>query len=165
MNALLALAQFTRLFAESAVAWPVTDLLGSLGAASAAVCVTYCFLNFLRNQEERQKQILVQFDEIQKEAQRKFQEQLDRLADLREASQHNFQEQIGRLTESHNLILRESIVAMKSIEKTTERSTATTREIQKTIDSLHVAVRMIDTVVRRLIDVRGSADPAPARPR
>lgn len=149
-----ALAHLTRILAETDVGWPATDLLGSLGTAGAAVVVTYCFLNFLKDQEQRQKQIVVQFEELHAESQRKFQEQLDRLADLQQASQHNFQEQVSRINDSQNAILRESILAMKSIEKTTDGSSATIREIQKTIDSLQFAVRVIDGVVRQLIDDR-----------
>ncbi len=154
MNELPALAQITKTFAESDVGLPVTNLLSSLGTAGAAVIVTYYFLSFLKDQEQRQKQVVVQFEEYHGESQRKFQEQLDRLADLQEASQHNFQEQVSRLTESQNAILRESILAMKSIEKTTEGSSATIRGIQKTIDSLQLVVRLIDAVVRRSIDSR-----------
>jgi hypothetical protein len=154
MTELPDLAQLTRVLAETDVGWRVTDLLGSLGTAGAAVVVTYCFLNFLKDQEQRQNQIVVQFEEYQRDTQQKFQEQLDRLADLQEASQRNFQEQVSRITDSQNAILRESILAMKSIEKTTDGSSATIRDIQKTIDSLQFAVQVIDAVVRRLIDER-----------
>ncbi len=156
-----ALAQFSTDLAESDVGWPLTDLLSSLGTAGAAVFVTYCFLNFLKDQEQRQKQVVAQFEEYHRESQRKFQEQLDRLADLQEASQQNFQEQVRRITESQHAILRESILAMKSIEKSTEGSTATIRGIQKTIDSLQFALRVIDAVVRRLIDDRAKANSQP----
>jgi hypothetical protein len=154
MNELPALTQFAGALAASDVGWPFTDLIGSFGTASAAVVVTYWFLNFLKEQELLQKQIVVQFEEYHGGSQRKYQEQLDRLADLQEATQHNFQEQISRLTDSQNAILRESIVAMQSIEKTTDGSRATIREIQKTIDSLQFAIQVIDTVVRRLINDR-----------
>jgi len=161
MNELPALAQITQTLAESDVGLPVTNLISSLGTAGAAVIVTYYFLNFLKDQEQGQKQIVVQFEEYHAESQRKFQEQLDRLADLQEASQHNFQEQVSRITESQNAILRESILAMKSIEKTTEGSSATIRGIQKTIDSLQLAVRVIDAVVRRSIDDRAKESSQP----
>jgi hypothetical protein len=164
MKELTVLAQITKTLAESDVGLPVTNLISSLGTAGAAVIVTYYFLSFLKDQEQRQKQIVGQFEEYHGESQRKFQEQLDRLADLQEASQHNFQEQVSRIAESQNAILRESILAMKSIEKTTEGSSATIRGIQKTIDSLQFAVRVIDAVVRRSIDDRakeGSQRPVP----
>jgi hypothetical protein len=148
MNQLPALAQITKTLAESDAGLSVTNLISSLGTAGAAVIVTYYFLNFLKDQDQGQKQIIVQFEEYHGESQQKFQEQLDRLADLQEASQHNFQEQVSRVTESQNAILRESILAMKSIEKTAEGSSATIRGIQKTIDSLELAVRIIDAVVR-----------------
>jgi hypothetical protein len=151
MNDFPALGPLTKIVAESDIGWPGTDLLSSLGTAGAAVIVTYCFLNFLKDQEQRQKQIVVQFEEYHTESQRKFQEQLDRLADLQEASQTNFQEQVRRITEAQNAILRESILAMRSIEKTTEGTSPTICEIQKTIDSLQFAVRVIDSVVRHLI--------------
>jgi hypothetical protein len=155
MNQLPALAQITQTVVDSDGGWSVTNLVGSLGTAGAAVIVTYYFLNFLKDQEQGQKQIVVQFEEYHGESQRKFQEQLDRLADLQEASQHNFQEQVNRITESQNAILRESILAMKSIEKTTEGSSATIHGVQQTIDSLQRAVRIIDAEVRRSIDDRG----------
>jgi len=161
MNELPALVQITTTLAESDVGLPVTDLISSLGTAGAAVIVTYYFLNFLKDQEQGQKQIVVQFEEYHGESQQKFQEQLDRLADLQEASQQSFQEQVGRLTESQNGILRESILAMKSIEKTTEGSSATIRGIQKTIDSLQLALRVIDAVVRRSIDDRAKQSSLP----
>ncbi len=161
MNVLPSLTQITNTVAESDVGLPVTNLISSLGTAGAAVIVTYYFLNFLKNQEQGQKQIVVQFEEYYGESQRKFQEQLDRLADLQEASQHNFQEQVSRITESQNAILRESILAMKSIEKSTEGSSATIRGIQKTIDSLQLAVRVIDAVVRRSIDGRAKESAQP----
>ena len=122
MSHLPALAQITKILAESDVGLPVTDLIELARHGRAAVIVTYYFLNFLKDQEQGQKQIVVQFEEYHGESQRKFQEQLDRLADLQEASQNDFQEQVSRITESQNAILRESILAMKSIEKTTEGS-------------------------------------------
>ncbi|MGO9921173.1 MAG: hypothetical protein ACLQIB_41590 [Isosphaeraceae bacterium] len=164
MNELPALAQITKTLAESDVGLPVTDLISSLGTAGAAVIVTYYFLNFLKDQEQGQKQIVGQFGEYHGESQRKFQEQLDRLADMQEASQNNFQEQVSRITESQNAILRESIMAMKSIEKTTAGSSATIRRIQKTIDSLQLAVRVIDAVVRQSIDDRAKENSQPAVP-
>jgi ferritin-like protein len=161
MNELAPLAQITKSLAESDVGVPVTNLISSLGTAGAAVIVTYYFLSFLKDQEQWQKQIVVQFEEYHGESQRKFQEQLNRLADLQEASQRDFQEQVSRITESQNAILRESILAMKSIEKTTEGSSATIRGIQATIDSLQLAVRVIDTVVRRSIDDRAKEGSQP----
>ena len=154
MNELPTLAQITKTVAEADVGLPVTNLISSLGTAGAAVIVTYYFLNFLKDQEQGQKQIVDQFEEYHRESQRKFQEQLDRLADLQEASQHDFQQRVSQITESQNAIIRESILAMKSIEKTTAGSSATIRGIQKTIDSLQLAVRVIDAAVRRSINDR-----------
>jgi hypothetical protein len=164
MNQLATLAQVTRNLAESDLGWPVTDLISSLGTAGASVIVTYYFLNFLKDQEQARRQVVAQFEEYHGESQRKFQEQLDRLADLQEASQHNFQEQVNRITGSLNAILGESILAMKSIEKTTEGSRAAIQEIQKTIDSLQFAVRVIDAVVRRLIKDRAKRNAQPTVP-
>jgi len=161
MNEIPTLAQLTETLAESDIGSPVTNLISSLGTAGAAVIVTYYFLNFLKGQEQGQKQIVAQFEEYHGESQRKFQEQLDRLADLQEASQQNFQEQVSRITESQNAILRQSILAMKAIEKTTEGSALTTRGIEKTIDSLQLAVRIIDTVVRQSIGDRAKESAQP----
>jgi len=148
------LAHITKTVVDSDGGSPVASLIGSLGTAGAAVIVTYYFLSFLKDHEEAQKQIVVQFEEYHGESQRKFQEQLDRLADMQEASQHNFQDQVNRITESQTSILRESILAMKSIEKTTEGSCATIHGIQQTIDSVQHSVRVIDVEVRRSIDDR-----------
>jgi hypothetical protein len=127
----------------------ITSLLGSLGAAGAAVVVTYYFLGYLKDQAHGQERVIEQFKVYQSESQRKFQDQLDRLTDRQAISQHEFQNQVSRITDAQNSVVRDSIAAMQSIEQTMATSSATVDGIQKTIESLRLAVRAIAIVVRR----------------
>jgi hypothetical protein len=153
MNGLSVLAQAANIVDPGAVGASITSLLGSLGAAGAAVAVTYYFLGFLRDQGEKQNRLLQDFRDCHTESQAKFQDQLDRLTDRREQSQRAFQDQVSRVTEAHSTLLRDAIIVMKSVEKTLDSSTETIHGIEKTISSLQLAVRAIDVVVRRSIDV------------
>ena len=157
MNALLSFAQTTNPLDASTVGVSITSLLGSLGAAGAAVAVTYYFLVFLKDQSEKQNRLFQDFKEYHTESQKKFQDQLDRLSDRQEQSQRGFQEQITRITEAQNLLLRDAILAMKSVEKSQDNAADTIRGIEKTIASLQMAVSAIDILVRRTIDVRQTA--------
>lgn len=132
----------------------ITGLVGSLGAAGAAVAVTYYFLVFLKDQAEKQSRLFQDFKDYHAESQKKFQDQLDRLTDRQEASQRTFQEQVGRITEGQNGLLRDAVLAMKSVERTLDSSTTTIRGIEKTISALQHAVGAIDVLVRR-----GGQDP------
>ncbi len=139
---------------SQALGMPISGLVGSLGAAGAAVAVTYYFLNFLKDQAEKQSRLFQDFKDYHAESQRKFQDQLDRLTDRQEASQRTFQDHVGRITEGQNGLLRDSVLAMRSVEKTLDASTETIRGIEKTIASLQQSVGTLDVLVRR-----GSSDP------
>jgi hypothetical protein len=154
MNALVYFADATTTIDASAVGVSITSLLGSLGAAGAAVAVTYYFLVFLRDQSEKQNRLFEDFKDYHTETQKKFQDQLDRLSDRHEQSQRGFQEQVTRITEAQNLLLRDAIVAMKSVEKSQEIAAETIRGIEKAIASLQLAVSAIDIVVHRALDFR-----------
>jgi hypothetical protein len=131
-----------------AVGVSITSLIGSFGAAGAAVAVTYYFLGFLKDQAGKQDQMFQEFREYHAESQRKFQDQLDRLSERQVQSQQAFQEQIARITEAQNLLLRDAIVATKSVEKTVDSSTEAIRGIEKTIASLQTSIATIDAVIR-----------------
>ncbi len=128
----------------------ITSLVGSLGAAGAAVAVTYYFLGFLKDQAEKQGRLFQDFKDYHAESQRKFQEQLDRLTDRQEQSQRAFQDQVGRITESQGALLRDASTAMKSVERTLDASTETIRGIEKTMNNLGAAMGSIEQVVGRI---------------
>jgi TolA-binding protein len=166
MSNLMILAEAVSALDASAVGVSITSLLGSLGAAGAAVTVTYYFLGFLRDQSEKQSHLFQNFKDYHTESQKKFQDQLDRLSDRQEQSQRGFQEQVARITEAQNVLLRDAIVAMKSVEKGQETAAETIRGIEKTVAALQMAVAAIDMLVRRSDDPRPAAGPRPSpRPR
>jgi phosphoenolpyruvate-protein kinase (PTS system EI component) len=154
MNDLCVFAQAASQVDNSAVGISITSLLGSLGAAGAAVVVTYYFLGFLRDQGEKQGRLFQDFKEYHAESQRKFQDQLDRLTDRQEQSQRGFQDQVTRITEAQNLLLRDAILAMKAVEKSQDGAIEAIRGIEKTIASLQLTVGAIDSLVRRAVDGR-----------
>jgi hypothetical protein len=139
---------------NSAMGVSITSVLGSLGAAGAAVTVTYYFLGFLRDQGEKQGRLFQDFKDYHGDSQKKFQDQLDRLSDRQEQSQRGFQDQVTRITEAQNVLLRDAILAMKAVEKGQEGATETVRGIEKTVAALQVAVASIDMLVRRSGDFR-----------
>ena len=159
MNGVMILAEATNTVDSSAVGLSITSLLGSLGAAGAAVAVTYYFLVFLKDQSEKQNRLFEDFKDYHTESQKKFQDQLDRLSDRQEQSQRGFQDQVTRITEAQNLLLRDAILAMKAVEKSQDSATETIRGIEKTIASLQLAVGAIDMLVHRAIDMRPSSAP------
>jgi phosphoenolpyruvate-protein kinase (PTS system EI component) len=154
VNGLSVFAQAASQADNNAVGISITSMLGSLGAAGAAVVVTYYFLGFLRDQGEKQGRLFQDFKEYHAESQRKFQDQLDRLTDRQEQSQRGFQEQVTRITEAQNLLLRDAILAMKAVEKGQDGAIEAIRGIEKTIASLQLTVGAIDSLVRRAVDVR-----------
>jgi phosphoenolpyruvate-protein kinase (PTS system EI component) len=154
MNGLMIFGQAATMSDSSAVGISITSLLGSLGAAGAAVAVTYYFLVFLKDQSEKQNRLFQDFKDYHTESQKKFQDQLDRLSDRQEQSQRGFQDQVTRITEAQNLLLRDAILAMKAVEKSQDNATDTIRGIEKTIASLQMAVGAIDMLVQRAIDLR-----------
>jgi flagellar hook-basal body complex protein FliE len=154
MNALMIFAQAANSLDAGTVGVSITSVLGSLGAAGAAVTVTYYFLGFLREQSEKQTGLFQDFKDYHADSQKKFQDQLDRLSDRQEQSQRGFQEQVTRITEAQNGLLRDAIVAMKAVEKSQDSSTETIRGIEKTISALQMAVGAIDLLVRSLSDLR-----------
>src|SRR5262245_60169764 len=131
-----------------AVGVSITSLIGSFGAAGAAVAVTYYFLGYLKDQAGKQDRLFQEFRDYHTESQKKFKDQLDRLTERQVQSQQAFQEQIGRITDAQNLLLRDAIVATKSVEKTVDASTEAIRGIEKTIASLQTSIATIDAVIR-----------------
>jgi phosphoenolpyruvate-protein kinase (PTS system EI component) len=154
MNGSMIFGQAANVIDSSAVGISITSLLGSLGAAGAAVAVTYYFLVFLKDQSEKQNRLFQDFKDYHTESQKKFQDQLDRLSDRQEQSQRGFQDQVTRITEAQNLLLRDAILAMRAVEKSQDSATDTIRGIEKTIASLQLAVGAIDLLVQRAIDLR-----------
>jgi hypothetical protein len=65
----------------NAIGVSVAALVGSLAAAGAAVAVTGYFLGFLRTEGLERDRIFSEFRDYHAESQKKFQDQLDRLAD------------------------------------------------------------------------------------
>ncbi len=164
MKSLVVRAQSLSPVESNAIGGSITSLIGSMGAAGAAVAVTYYFLNFLRDHGEKQDRLFDEFKNFHAESQRKFQDQLDKLSDRQETLQRSYQEQVGRITEGQNLLLRDAIQAMKSVEKTLDNSTSIIHGIEKTVGSLQTALVAIDTHVRRPVDYRPSFRPGPYAP-
>ena len=162
MNGLVIFAQAASSLENGAIGVSITSVLGSLGAAGAAVTVTYYFLGFLKDQGEKQSRLFQDFKDYHGESQKKFQDQLDRLSDRQEQSQRGFQEQVTRITEAQNLLLRDAILAMKAVEKGQEGTSETMKGIEKTVTALHLAVAAIDMLVRRQGDFRSPAGPKPS---
>jgi len=152
MNALSILSQAANTVDPGSVGVSITSLIGSFGAAGAAVAVTYYFLSFLKDQAGKQERLFQDFRDYHTESQKKFQDQLDRLTDRQVQSQQSFQDQVGRLTEAQNLQLRDAIVATKSVEKTVDNSTEVIRGIEKTVTSLQLSMGTIDAVIRHSVD-------------
>ncbi len=140
----------------------LTGLVGSLGAAGAAVIVTFYFLSFLKDQGEKQARMYQDFKDFHSDTQKKLQEQVDRLTDRHMQSQRTFQDQISRITETQNTLLREAVLAMKSVEKTLESSTETIRCVEKMTDSLKTSVMAIDDLVRIANDSKTGTNAAAA---
>jgi len=148
MNALSIMSQATSTVDPGSVGVSITTLIGSFGAAGAAVAVTYYFLGFLKDQAGKQDRLVEVFRDYQTESQKKFQDQLDRLTDRQVQSQQTFQDQVGRITDAQNLLLRDAIIATKSVEKTVDNSTEVIRGIEKMITSLQMSMGTIDAVIR-----------------
>jgi flagellar hook-basal body complex protein FliE len=152
MSGLYVLAQVAGAVDPNTIGVSITSLIGSLGAAGAAVAVTYYFLGFLRTEGEKQSRVFGEFRDYHAESQGKFQDQLERLTDRHEQLQRAFQDQISRMTEIQNSLLRDAILAMKSVEKTLESSVQTIHDMERTITSLQFSVNGIDLIVRRMTD-------------
>ena len=152
MSGLFVLAQAASTVDPNTIGVSITSLIGSLGAAGAAVAVTYYFLGFLRTEGEKQNRVFGEFRDYHADSQKKFQDQLERLTDRQEQLQRAFQDQVTRMTETQNALLRDAIMAMKSVEKTLESSTGTLHSMEKTVAMLQVSTNGIDMVVRRLMD-------------
>lgn len=153
MSDILMFAQAATNVDPNAIGVSITSLVGSLGAAGAAVAVTYYFLGFLRNEGQKQDRIFSEFRDYHAESQKKFQDQLERLADRQEQFQRGVQDQVSRMSEAQNSLLRDSILAMKAVEKTLDNSTATVHGVEKAIGALQVSMNGIDIMIRRLIEV------------
>ncbi len=154
MNDLLLIAQAAPAVADpNAIGVSITSLVGSLGAAGAAVAVTYYFLGFLRDQAQKQDRILGEFRDYHADSQKKFQDQLERLADRQEQFQRGIQDQVNRMSETQNALLRDSILAMKAVEKTLDQSTASVHSMEKSVGTLQVSVNGIDVMIRRMLEM------------
>jgi hypothetical protein len=153
MNGLLLLAQVTPNVDPNAIGVSVTSLIGSLGAAGAAVAVTYYFLGFLRNEGQKQDRIFSEFRDYHAESQKKFQDQLDRLADRQEQFQRGVQDQVSRMSETQNTLLRDSILTMKAVEKSLDNSIVTVHGMEKAIGALQISMNGIDVMMRRMIEI------------
>ncbi len=154
MNALFVLAQAVSSIADAnAIGVSITSLIGSLGAAGAAVAVTYYFLGFLRDQGQKQDRIFGEFRDYHAESQKKFQDQLDRLTDRQEQFQRSVQDQVSRMSETQNAMLRDSMLAMKSVEKTLDHTTGTVQAMERSVGSLQISMNGIDVMIRRMIEV------------
>jgi hypothetical protein len=57
------------------------------------------------------------------------------------------------MSETQNSLLRDSILAMKAVEKTLDNSTTTVHGMDKAIGSLQVSLNGIDIMIRRMIEV------------
>jgi flagellar hook-basal body complex protein FliE len=164
MNGLFVLAQAAANVDPNAIGVSITSVVGSLGAAGAAVAVTYYFLGFLRNEGEKQDRIFAEFRDYHAESQKKFQDQLERLADRQEQFQRGFQDQVSRMAETQNALLRDCILAMKAAEKTLDNSTATVHGMEKAIGAIQVSMSGIDVMIRRMIEVGVDSKKAPPTP-
>ena len=156
MNGLFVLAEAATVVDPNAIGVSITSLIGSLGAAGAAVAVTYYFLGFLRNEGQKQDRIFSEFRDYHAESQKKFQDQLERLADRQEQFQRGFLDQVSRMSETQNTLLRDCVLAMKAVEKTLDSSTATVHGMERAVSALQVSMNGIDVMIRRLAEV--SAD-------
>jgi flagellar hook-basal body complex protein FliE len=164
MNSLFLLAQAATNVDPNAIGVSVTSLVGSLGAAGAAVAVTYYFLGYLRNEGQKQDRIFSEFRDYHAESQKKFQDQLERLADRQEQFQRGFQDQVARMSETQNALLRDCILAMKTAEKTLDNSTATVQGMEKAVGALQVCMNGIDVMIRRMIEVGTDSKRTPPTP-
>jgi hypothetical protein len=158
MISILLLAQAANTIDSGAVGVSITSVLGSLGAAGAAVTVTYYFLGFLKDQSEKQSGLFQDFKDYHAESQKKFQDQLDRLSDRQEQSQRGFQDQVTRITEAQNMLLRDAILAMKAVEKGQDGASETVRGMEKSIAVLQNAVGALELLVHRIAEPRPSSD-------
>jgi DNA anti-recombination protein RmuC len=164
MSGLPALAQVTHPSDAQAIGISITSLIGSLGAAGAAVAVTYYFLAFLRNEAQNQDRVLEEFRQYHTDSQKKFQDQLDRLADRQQQLQQAFQDQITRITESQGTLLRDAVLAMRSVEKSLEGSTGTIHGMERTVSALQASMRSIDLILHSVAKERGASQRASRPP-
>ena len=70
MSGLSVLAQAAGVVDPNTIGVSATSLIGSLGAAGAAVAVTYYFLGFLRTEGEKQSRVFGEFRDYHAESQR-----------------------------------------------------------------------------------------------
>jgi flagellar hook-basal body complex protein FliE len=162
MSGLPALAQATGPADVQAIGVSITSLIGSLGAAGAAVAVTYYFLAFLRSETEKQNHVLEEFRQYHADTQMKFQDQLDRITDRQQHLQQAYQEQISRMAEAQATLLHDAVLVMRSVEKSLESSTTTIHGMERTVSALRASIRSIDLILHRVAKERGEAhQPAP----
>jgi flagellar hook-basal body complex protein FliE len=146
MNLLAVLARAPILF-DLNVGLSITSLLGSLGAAGAAVTVTHYFVGFLKKQETGRARIVAEFKGFHAESQKNFQDQLERLSNRQVENQQDFQDQIARMTERQTEVLHDAIVTIKGMENTIDGSSRTLQGVQKSIGSFRLTVSTIDILL------------------
>lgn len=128
----------------------VTSLLGSLGAAGAAVTVTYCFLIFLRDVNDLQNRLFEDFRGYHAESQKKFQDQLDRLSDRHEQLQRGFQTQIDRISATQELLVRDSLASLKMIERSNQETLDALADMEKAVAALRSIEETIGSLSQRI---------------
>ncbi len=139
---------FAQAGADMGLELPLSSLVSSLSAAGAAVVVTYYFLAFLRDHGDDQKRVLSEFRSFHALSQNTYQNEIDRLAERREHALAQFREQVLHLTETQNAMLKEAVATMKTIEKSLEGSRFTIGGIETTLDTLRMALRALDAVLK-----------------
>jgi uncharacterized membrane-anchored protein YhcB (DUF1043 family) len=135
---------------EAGLDLTISNLASSLAAAGAAVVVTYYFLAFLRCHAEAQKSIFQQFRVYQAESQRKFQEQIDQIADRREQELDLYRAQVRRVNENQAVTLREMIETLKTIEQSLSASRQTVAGLEQTLEWLRRAIKAAGSMLPRV---------------
>ena len=130
-------------FDANAVGVSITSLIGSLGIARTAVS-DLLLPQLSTGSRGGANRLFDEFKDYHGESQKKFQDQLDRITDRHEQMRRGYQEQVGRITDAQNLMLRDAIIAMKSVEKTMDNSTTIIQGIEKSLGALQMAVGAID---------------------
>jgi uncharacterized protein HemX len=93
----------------------ITSLIGSLGAAGAAVAVVYYFLGFLKEQDGRLEKSAESIRQ-QLERQSDRQDQIQKsYADRQDQSQKAYQDHIERLSKAQEALTREMIESIRSL--------------------------------------------------
>jgi hypothetical protein len=143
MNLLPILAQAAT-SAGAQIGRSLTCLLCLLTAAGAAVTVARLSVGYLISKGERQRRIIENFNNSHSELQRKFQDQLDRLADRHQECQQDFQAYVALMSDIQSMILRDVIETIKNIETINEGSALANRDMMTTISIVRPTARALD---------------------